>query len=852
MRGHRYPALSAGLFLLATVTVFFPVLFFGRVISPLDTVANDPPWKAVHPPVEVANPDLEEAATAVLPLQLMARHTGLSTAVWNPHLACGGPGWLSWSSGVLSPTVALVLPWVPREHLATAEVFLRLLVAFSGMWLLLRRRGLSEAAAAIGGLVYGLSSPLAANWLWPVAGSAALLPLLLWALDRAASRESSLAGAGALVGVTWLLFMAGGAPGLTLTGGYLAAVWFVWRLRTESHDSGQIRVRIGSAAVGVAAGTAVLGPALVLWWRSAAGWGALDPIPPRPGLGLGVLRLLVSPFVDGDPRHGTFSPPAGFEGVGFHEMALAVGSVAVALAILGAIHRRNERKFWVPVVLVTLGALAWRPAAAVLGVLPGMDRVDPLRLGPLLALGLACLAAAGWEALEGLGPAPLRATAALAVGLAVILQQGLLVGHLTTFLKPDAARLEATEGLEWLQHHAQPGNRVAPLFETLPPDTAATLDVLDVRSRFASLSSYRALIRAVDPQSWDATGRRIVLNGATIDLTHPYLAALGARWVLEPPELHLVEYGLVEHTLDLGPRSGLLGPLKAGAHLSQELMLPAGTSRLAVNLVGDEGSTARIDAALDADGRALGRWTLAAAPDRSGPLVWIDLPPEISTGPVRLELTCRAVSGAVFLWKVPELSGPAGVLRVDGDMVQGALALSFDTSGYVLAHEGSDLRIWENRRALPLFWVVHRTQPGSLKTMLETDPPFDLSRQAIVPTGAVIGVPDREPLHESDTVHFSTDTGARFEVDVELDSPGLLVSSLPLTPPVWRMKVDGQERPPLRVNGLFLGAKLEPGRHKVSIRPALPVGLWILSLVGCGILAVLAVPWGRSKRRMLR
>ncbi len=850
MRGHRYPALSAGLFLLTLVTVFFPVLFFGRVISPLDTVANDPPWKAVHPPVEVANPDLEEAATAVLPLQLMARRTGFSTAIWNPHLACGGPGWLCWSAGVLSPTVALVLPWVPLEHLVTAEVFLRLLIAFSGMWLLLRRRNLSEAAAAIGGLVYALSLPLAANWLWPVSGSAAFLPLLLWALDRAASRESSIAVGGSLVGIVWLLFMVGGAPGLTLTGGYLAAAWFVWRLRAELHDAGKVLGRMGSVALGVAAGTAVLGPALALWWRSAAGWGALDPISTRPGLGFGALRLLISPFIYGDPRHGTFTPPAGLEGVGFHEMSLAVGSIAVALAVLGAFHRRDERSFWVPVVLVILGALAFGPAAAVLSILPGLNHVDPLRLGPLLVLGLAYLSATGWEALENLGPARLRSIAALAVGLAVILQQGLLVGHLTTFLEPGAAKLEATESIAWLRKHTQPGNRVAPLFEALPPDTAASLDMLDVRSRFASLSSYRSLIRAVDPQSWDETGRRIVLNGATIDLTHPYLAALGARWVLEPPEMHLVEYGLVEHTLDLGPRSGQLGPLKAGLHLSQELVLPAGTSRLAVNLEGDEGSSAQIEAVLHADGRILGTWTVTVSPDRGGPLAWIDLPPAVSKGPVTLELTCRAVTGAVYLWKVPELSGPWNVLRVNGEDVRGALALSFDTSGYVLAHEGSDLRIWENRRAFPLFWVVHRAVPGSLKTMLEAIPPLDLSRQAIVPTETAGVLPGQAKLHGTERVHFVTDSAARFKVDVELESPGLLVSSLPLDPPIWRMEVDGRNKAPLRVNGLFLGTRLEPGRHSVRIHPALPVAPWILSLIGCTVLAVLAIPWSRSRRSL--
>ncbi len=845
MARQRFPALSAGLLLLLLVVVFFPVLFFGRVISPLDTVANDPPWRGVHPPVEVANPDLEEAATSVLPLQLMARRTGLATAVWNPYLACGGPGWMAWSLGILSPTVAPVLPLVRPEQLADAVVLLRILLAFAGTWLLLRRSRFGEGAAAIGAAAYALSGPLAAHWLWPAAGTASALPLLLWALDRAAGGQDPPGLAGALAGLAWLAFLAGGAPGPTLAGGLLAGAWFLWRLRHSGRPGAD---RITATLAGLAAGTAVLVPSLVLWWRSAEGWGILQARPGSPGLGLAAVRLLVQPFLFGDPRRGTFAPPAGFEGTGFHDLCLAVGSITAALALVGLAHRWPGRRFWAATAALTIAAVAWRPAARLLALAPGMARIDPLRTAPVLALALACLAAAGWSALERIAPVPWLRPAALAVGLAVVLQQGLLAGHLTTYLTPADAHLAPTPGLNWLAAHAGPRDRVAPLFETLPPDTAAALGLEDIRSRFASPAAYRALLRAIDPQSWDPDGRRILLNGATIDLTHPYLAALGARWILEPPELHLVEYGLGEHVVDVGPRTGLIA-LRPGLEMVQELSLPPGTSRLALNLSSRAGGSAELEVDLAAARGEVGRWRLNPAPDRHGPLAWIDLPAPLPGGGLRLHLRCLGARGGVALWTTPAGEEQPGPLTVNGRPARAALALSLDTSGYVLAYEGQDLRIWENRRALPRFWLVGEAVPGTLETLLAADPPVDPATRVVVEPGA-----PRPPQGEATPVppgrvRRVRAAGDGVELLAELERPGILVSSLQRAPVDWRVTVDGRRRAPLTVNGLFVGVFLETGRHRVELRPAVPRTLWAASAAGCGMLGLLAVGGWRRRRR---
>ncbi len=843
MRGERFPAFAAGVALLAVIVVFFPTLFFGRVISPLDTVANAPPWRVVHPPVEVANPDLEEAATAVLPLQLMARRTGFATAIWNPGLACGGPGWLVWSAGILSPTVAPLVPWIDEARLAGGIVLLRLLLAFAGSWLLLRRSGLSEGSSAVGAAAYALSGPMIAGWLWPVGGTMALLPFALWGLDRALDRHRA-KGAVPLAGLCWLLFLAGGAPGATVGGFWLAAAWVVWRVLSSPPGERPGTRRLLAVGLSVAAGTAILTPSIVLWWRSATGWGLLDAPAAAPGLGLRTFRMLLDPFLFGDPRTATFTPPAGLESLGFHGLCLAMGPVALALAVLGAFRRWRDRPFWTAVAAVILAAIAWAPAARAVRLLPGLGHVVPFRFAPSLALALAALAAGGWESLERLAPASLARLGSAGVVAAIVLGQGLLGGHLTTALRPAEARLDTTPSLDWLAARAGPGERLAPLFQTLPPDTAAALGFADIRSRFASLEGYRRLIRTIDPQSWDPRVRQIVLNGATIDLFHPYLAALGARWILEPPAYHLVEYALGEHTLDTGPRRGTLGPLRKGLRIEQEVTLPGECSRLGLNLaVRGEASVLLDVRLLAADGRPVGRWRLGAGSASGGALLWIDLPARRPPGPSVLQIRCLEGHGPVSLWTCPRPLESGNTLTVGGRPRRDALVLSLDVSGYAMAHEGPGLRIWENRRALPLLWTVGRTAAGSVETLIEADPPLDLGTVAVVDPAVRDALP---PLQRGVVGSIRAD-GAVVRALVNAPGETLLVSSIPASPSVLAVEIDGRRVAPLTVNGLFLGAVLPAGRHEVTIHPVLPAWQWGLALAGCGILAVLAMPWWRRR-----
>ncbi len=837
MHGRAFPAVTAGIVLLVLTVVFFPTLFFGRVVSPLDVLYNDPPWRAVHHPVEVTNPDLERPATAYLPLLEAARRDGASIALWNPYLAGGAPGVLAWNDGLLSPTVLPFLPWIDPALLPNAVILAKLLLAFVGTWLLLRRLGLGQTAASVGGAAFALSGPLTAAWLWPSSATGAALPLLLYAADRvlAAAKPWRTVAAGTLA---WLAFLAGGGPGETAVGLVLVAAWVIVRFG-EARRRGAAGLRhLAAVAASASIAGALLAPSFGLFAASLGPSGALARPAAHHAFGWQAFRLLVDPFAFGDPRRATYSPPPALSGMAFHDTVLAIGFVTVVLALLGLASRRRGIVFWGAVCGLALAGLAWAPAGVLLPAVPGGRLVPVARLGPVLALGAAVLAGFGAAALEAMAPSARWRPAVALLAVAVVLEQGLFAGHLLAFLPPGEARWAPTPGVAALERDASGRPfRVAPLGDALPADTPQAYGLEDVRARYASTAAWRELLTAVDPQVRQGPGRSLRLNAATVDLTHPYLRALGARWVAEDPRYHLVEFSLGQNTIEVEPRNALVGPLSRGSRLTQDLSLPAGCSRIGLNAVaGDPRPAGWIEVELvdEITGGRVRRWRVDARGLAEDGFRWLNLPPGLDfEHRFRLRLWSRISTGRLWLRRTETPRSLDGPLAWNGRRIHGDLGLSFDASGYVPVYSGRDLRVWENRRAAPRFWVVREVAPGTVGSMVAARPPFDLARVAVVPPPEVpsvrraLGGPRRA---WSGSVVLEAGRPSRYRLRVELSAPGILVSSIALWPRLWRAAVDGRRVAPMRVNGAFLGLAVPAGEHTVEVGVALPwswrTGFW--------------------------
>jgi hypothetical protein len=819
---------------MALVTVFAPTLLTGRVVSVNDTVLDEVPWRTVHPSVEVMNPELKAPATTFVSQIALLRRNGLEAAVWNPYVASGQPGLAAWSNGLRSPTV---LPAValPEAHLLNGILLAKLTLAFVGMLLLLRGRNLDTDACAVGAVAFALSGPLIAQWLSPSSSTAVALPLLLWTIDRARtvtrwSRRTALAALG------WGLLATGGDAGATIVGMVVAVAWWLALLLAEPERRALTRRSLSSQAVALA----VVGLAILPALRLDSGLGS-SARAVETGLGADVARLAVDPFAFGDPRQLTFEPPSGWSGLLHSDTCLAPGWVALALAAVGLVVARRERLMWVGAAGSVVLVLAWTPLIRLVTGLPGTP--GPGALTPVFALAIAALAAYGAARLQPLAPPPLRWPSLLVLAGAIVLQQGTTAIHLLPYLPEATSAPVPTTGLRWLQENADsPTDRIVPLFSTLWPDLPQRFGLADVRGHDPE-PSYRRWLQTIDSQAWGHWGSTVVLNGATTDLHHPYLRALGGRFVLEPPDLQVVAYSLGNATIETEPRTARVGPLRGSDTLVQQLELPEGCSRIALHAARSR-SPARgtVQVTLtDMDaGATLGAWSVDATALSTQGIVWIDLAQ--APDPAHrclLSLSFDAVSGSLTALATPD-DALAGSLLWNDRTVAGDLGLSFDVSGFARVYRGADLRIWENRKALPRAWLVRNVVPGNLDTVLGADPPFKLAEVAVVPPEVASRVDGwLQPPRGPDAVQ-ATHQPPGWTIHASVSSDAILCTSIRAAPGLWRMTVDGVETSPFPVNGLFVGAYLEAGEHTVSLHPELPRAWWLPSILAIGVLLGIA------------
>ncbi len=182
-------------------------------------------------------------------------------------------------------------------------------------------------------------------------------------------------------------------------------------------------------------------------------------------------------------------------------------------------------------------------------------------------------------------------------------------------------------------------------------------------------------------------------------------------------------------------------------------------------------------------------------------------------------------------------------------------------------------RDWQIRRnldVLPRAWVVHdarwlespdgtsmEARNRAMLEMLYADDPIwhDASMRAFDPR-AVAWVevdlkPELEPLlsglppRPTETVKVSYPTPQRAELEVSLESPGLVILS-DLYYPGWELTIDGRPAPIYRVNRLMRGAAVPAGRHRLvySYKPrSFRIGLVIsiLGLSGLGLVALAGI-----------
>ncbi|HEV2851450.1 MAG TPA: hypothetical protein VHC97_01480 [Thermoanaerobaculia bacterium] len=205
------PGRVLAVFTAVLLILFGPVLFGGKVLLPLDGLRGEPPFEHLPPTEPHGNflqGDLIQLVTPSLAAVRAAWADG-RWPLWNAQVGAGMPLLADPQAQAFQPLALLGAP-LPLVRAAGVTAALRVLVALVFGFLWMRRQGLSEAPALAGSLAYGLGGFLLL-WLgWPIANTAALLPLVLYGAARCDDPGGRRDGLLLAVGVLALLL--GGHP----------------------------------------------------------------------------------------------------------------------------------------------------------------------------------------------------------------------------------------------------------------------------------------------------------------------------------------------------------------------------------------------------------------------------------------------------------------------------------------------------------------------------------------------------------------------------------------------------------------------------------------------------------------
>lgn len=312
--------------------------------------------------------------------------------LWNPFSFCGQPFLANGQSALLYPPTWLFLLLGPLWGFSV-NVALHLLGAAFGVFLWLRRRGVSDVASSMAGISYALSAPLVLRV--PVLShlsAASLLPWCLLGVDKAVG------GRGLLAVVALGVVMA-----LPVLAGHFQMASFVWlailiygAFRARKRG-GLVRLALGLTLAVVFSLPQVL-PTLDL---SKVSHRRVAPSPEgwefyrRTALHPAMLVTLFVPDAFGEPFQGDFLGPSDYvEGVGY------AGVVALPLFLLALLHRRGGKGFLALIgAFSVLVALATPVAFPLYALMP--SSATPSRILFLWAFSFSCLSALGLDELLG-------------------------------------------------------------------------------------------------------------------------------------------------------------------------------------------------------------------------------------------------------------------------------------------------------------------------------------------------------------------------------------------------------------------------------------------------------------------
>jgi hypothetical protein len=582
------PVRVLAIFALVILVLFGTVLCGGGLLLPLDNLRGAVPFRHLPPSSPHGNSLQGDLIQLVTPSLSAVREawSGGRWPLWNRRAGAGMPLLADPQAQSLQPLVLLGYPF-PLLRAPGVVAALRVLLALVFGFLWMRRQRLGEAPALAGALAFGLGGFLLL-WLgWPLANSAALLPLLLYAGARCddpggpGGRRDAL-----LLALGTLALLLGGHPETILYALATALLFLLDRVRRRPPGLRWALARRAGAAMAVAglvAAPALL-PAVEYVPRTMRAARLGEPSPPSTAAQ--TFLPLAAPnafgnnrFIDYWGRTNSNEDASGFVGTAtllaallavgarrrFPQERLALGIAAVCLVLIAPLFPGNapSHRLLLPLSLCVaylgactlerfqLGEVRRAPLLIVAvglglilvwGYLAHPDPADPARLAifrfgwlrwqlRFLALAVLLLAASvSWR--RG------RSLAVAGIAAAVAAELLLLHGSANPPM-PHRLALPVNGPLDFLQKQLGkspprgPGFRMAALGEDLPPNLAALYGLTD--ARIYNPMAPRAYVERMAPilAGWQGESPLLGAPG------HPLYGRLGVRYLLAAPDARL-------------------------------------------------------------------------------------------------------------------------------------------------------------------------------------------------------------------------------------------------------------------------------------------------------------------------
>jgi hypothetical protein len=446
----RRVLLAAGVFLVfALVELWTPVVHGGWYFPGDDGQYWTLTKVGISPPQNGLTGDVYEGLVPFLGTDVAALRAG-HLPTWNPANGNGQPFLANGQSAVLSPFTLLYAVVGLHVGLVIAALAKLWMLGFF-TYLVLRRRGLHDIAAAIGGVVFAYAG-YHLVWLQfqDIVSVSAFLPVALWCADVAVTGTASRRAirTWAAVGLALAIGAMGlsGHPETLLFDGLLVAAYALFLVGHSRPGWRRAARRLVPVAVAGAAGVALAAVQLVPFWqyeshsaRAETTHGSARQV--IPGFPLDTLSMVAFPDLFGGPQYG-YDDPALYQ---HHERSnyaevngTALGLPALCLAGVGVValgaRRRRRRDATAAMGLFLLGAvlvdgllLFSGPVGTLWWHLPGVGTAVLNRSQDVVLFGMAGLAGVGVDWLARAAPVERRRRAAAAALTFVV------VGAATTF-----------------------------------------------------------------------------------------------------------------------------------------------------------------------------------------------------------------------------------------------------------------------------------------------------------------------------------------------------------------------------------------------------------------------------------